>query len=181
MRPCIYIWYIYIYTYICTFIYDIYMCNMRTLYIIQHVYWDSVDMHECCRDSVNMNETHAYMTWLHHCDMTHSHVTQTFHMCPDSSISTQSDRKKSPPPGGFPICYVPSSRTVCRRPPSKDLYQVLRGGSSYTRLMRENSKYETPPGGGGLFRSNLYTSVGVSRGEEFVETLPCALRACSIV
>jgi len=27
------------------------------------------------------------------------------------------DRKKSPPPGGFPIYYVPSSRTVCKRTP----------------------------------------------------------------
>ena len=25
------------------------------------------------------------------------------------------DRKKPPPPGGFPIYHVPSSRTVCRR------------------------------------------------------------------
>jgi len=25
------------------------------------------------------------------------------------------DRKKPPPPGGFPIYYVPSSRTVCKR------------------------------------------------------------------
>jgi len=24
------------------------------------------------------------------------------------------DRKKAPPPGGFPIYYVPSSRTVCK-------------------------------------------------------------------
>ena len=39
-----------------------------------------------------------------------------------------------------------------RGPPSKDLYQVLRGGSSYTRfLMREHSKLETPPGGGVSF------------------------------
>jgi len=27
------------------------------------------------------------------------------------------DRKKPPPPGGFPIYYVPSSRTVCKRTP----------------------------------------------------------------
>jgi len=29
----------------------------------------------------------------------------------------QVDRKKPPPPGGFPIYYVPSSRTVCKRTP----------------------------------------------------------------
>jgi len=27
------------------------------------------------------------------------------------------DRKRPPPPGGFPIYYVPSSRTVCKRTP----------------------------------------------------------------
>jgi hypothetical protein len=27
------------------------------------------------------------------------------------------DRKKPPPPGGFPIYYVPSSRTMCKRTP----------------------------------------------------------------
>ena len=27
------------------------------------------------------------------------------------------DRKNPPPPGGFPIYYVPSSRTVCKRTP----------------------------------------------------------------
>ena len=37
---------------------------------------------------------------------------------------TKVDRKK-PPPGGFFIYYVPSSRTVCKRTPSKDLYHVL--------------------------------------------------------
>ena len=36
--------------------------------------------------------------------------------------------------------------------PLKDLCQVFRGGSSYTRfLIREHSKQETPPGGGVSF------------------------------
>ena len=30
---------------------------------------------------------------------------------------TQVDRKKPPPPGGFPIYYVPSSRTASKRTP----------------------------------------------------------------
>ena len=30
------------------------------------------------------------------------------------------DRKKSPPPGGFPIYYVPSSTTVCKRTPLEE-------------------------------------------------------------
>ena len=59
--------------------------------------------------------------------------------------------RKPPPPGGFPIYYVPSSRTVCQRTPPEEpcvrgplpkiLVQILLGGSSYTRfLMREHSK-----------------------------------------
>jgi len=57
------------------------------------------------------------------------------------SVSAKVDRKKPPPLGGFPICYIPSSRTVCKRTPSKNLVQILQGGSSYTRfLMREHSK-----------------------------------------
>jgi len=42
--------------------------------------------------------------------------------------TNQPDRKKPPPPGG--VSFVPWSRTVCKRTPSKDLYQVLWGGSS---------------------------------------------------
>ena len=41
---------------------------------------------------------------------------------PSSEISTQHiDQKKSPPPGGFPIYYVPSSRTVSKRTPLEAL------------------------------------------------------------
>jgi len=32
-------------------------------------------------------------------------------------VSVEVDRKKHPPLGGFPIYYVPSSRTVCKRTP----------------------------------------------------------------
>jgi len=48
--------------------------------------------------------------------------------------------ERNPPPRGFPIYYVSSSK---RGPPSKSKHtvQTLRGGSSYTRfLMREHSK-----------------------------------------
>jgi len=33
---------------------------------------------------------------------------------------TRLDRKKPPSPGGFPIYYVPSSRTVCKRTPLEE-------------------------------------------------------------
>jgi len=46
-----------------------------------------------------------------------------------------------PPPGGFPIYYVPYQEPCVRGPPSKHLVQILRGGSCCTRfLMREHSK-----------------------------------------
>ena len=39
--------------------------------------------------------------------------TDVFRGC----LSRDVDRKKPPPLGGFPIYYVPSSRTVCKRTP----------------------------------------------------------------
>ena len=63
--------------------------------------------------------------------------------------------ERNPPPwGGFLFTMFPHQELRVRGPPSKNLVQILRGGSSYTRfLMREHSKSETPPGGGGFFRS----------------------------
>jgi len=43
-----------------------------------------------------------------HTISTHTHITQRL-----------LDRKNPPPPGGFAIDYVPSSRTVCKRTPLK--------------------------------------------------------------
>jgi len=37
--------------------------------------------------------------------------------CVITHLSRNFDRKTPPPPGGFPIYYVPSSRTVCKRTP----------------------------------------------------------------
>ena len=50
--------------------------------------------------------------------------------------------ERNPPPwGGFPFTMFPHQEPCVRGPPSKDVYQVLRGGSSYTQfLMREHSK-----------------------------------------
>jgi len=53
----------------------------------------------------------------------------------------QVDRKKPPPPGGFPMYYVPSSRTVCKRTSLEGFVPGSSRGYSYTRfLMREQSK-----------------------------------------
>ena len=47
----------------------------------------------------------------------------------------------SPPQGGFLFTMFPHQEPCVRGPPSKNLVQILRGGSSYTRfLMREHSK-----------------------------------------
>ena len=50
--------------------------------------------------------------------------------------------ERNPHPwGGFLFNMFPHQEPCVRRPPSKNLYQVFRGGSSYTRfLMREHSK-----------------------------------------
>jgi len=80
------------------------------------------------------------------------------------------DRKNPPRPrGGFLFTMFPHQEPWMREPPSKNLYQVLRGGSSYSRfLMREHRKQETPPGGGvsfdqsdewGFFRSMCVTYI----------------------
>jgi len=58
-----------------------------------------------------------------------------------ASMSTLIERTPPPrgSPGGFPICYVPSSRTVCKRTPSKHLVQILRGGVSFDQFRRSIS------------------------------------------
>ena len=58
-----------------------------------------------------------------------------------SVFRVHSGRKKPPPRGGF-LFTMFSHQVLCvGGPPSKNLVQILRGGSAYTRfLMREHSK-----------------------------------------
>jgi len=59
------------------------------------------------------------------------------------------------PPRGFTM--FPDQEPGGRGPPSKNLYQVLRGGSSSSGfLIREHSKRETFPGGGGSFDHSVF-------------------------
>ena len=44
-------------------------------------------------------------------------VRDSFMLCACTICACDFDRKKPPPPGGFPIYYVPSSRTVSKRTP----------------------------------------------------------------
>jgi len=61
-------------------------------------------------------------------------------ICSHMYLHTLSERTP-PPRGGFLFTIFPHQELCVRGPPSKDLYQVLRGGSSSTRfLMREHSK-----------------------------------------
>jgi len=85
-------------------------------------------------------------------------------VCQSVCLSVYLDRKNPPPPGGgFLFTMFPHQEPCVRGPPSKDLYQVLRGGSSYTRfLMREHSKKESPPGGGVSFDHSVCLSVCLS-------------------
>ena len=71
-------------------------------------------------------------------------------------VSIKLIERNPPSRGGFVFTVFPHQEPCGRGPPSKDLFQVLRGGSSYTRLlMREHSKYKTPPGGGGSFDQSV--------------------------
>jgi len=76
-------------------------------------------------------------------------------LCPRWRNEVQFDRKKPQPPReGFLFTMFPHQEAWVRGPFSKNLVQFFRGGSSYSRgssytrfLMREHSKWETPPGG----------------------------------
>ena len=43
-------------------------------------------------------------------------------------IELRLDRKNTPPPGGFPIYYVPSSRTLSKRTLGSTWYKFFEGG-----------------------------------------------------
>ena len=82
--------------------------------------------------------------WIRH--VTHMHESCHTHWS-----------KETLPRGGFVCTMFPHQEPCVRGPPSRHLVQILRGGSSYTRLlMREHSTNKTPPGEG-FFRSMCVT------------------------
>jgi len=88
------------------------------------------------------------------------------------------------PRGGFLFTMFPLHELCVRGPPSKDLYQVLRGGFSYTRfLMRKhlwniiNSK---PPRREGFLSINSLCSL-VLQGSVCCSMLPCVAVCCSVL
>jgi len=67
------------------------------------------------------------------------------------------DRKNPSPPGGFPIYYVPSSRTVCKRNPLEGfLSGSSRGVLLHTGLDEGTEEIGNSPGGWGFFRSTCW-------------------------
>ena len=77
--------------------------------------------------------------------------------------------RNHPPRGGFIFTMFPHQEPCVRGPPSKDLYQVLRGGSSYTRfLIREHNR--KPPGGGGFFRSTYWNTYEIRESHTTIPT-----------
>ena len=61
-------------------------------------------------------------------------------------------KEPPPPPGGFPIYYVPSSRTVCKRTPLEGFVPCASKGVFLLTVLGEGTqKRGTPPGGGGFF------------------------------
>ena len=100
-------------------------CEARILHRVRHdslTMWDMT--HSPCGTWLNLwdNTLWTCETWLIH--VTHSNLIE----------------RNPPPRGGFLFTMFPHQEPCVRGPPSKDLYHVLRGGSSYTRfLMREHS------------------------------------------
>jgi len=80
--------------------------------------------------------------------------------------------ERNPPPGGgFQFTMFPHQEPCVRGPPSKNLEQILRGGSSYTRfLIREHSNRKHP-WEGGVLSINVYVCV--------FRCTTCKRRVCS--
>jgi len=74
---------------------------------------DTQMSHNVSCDIINIKQTCHVRHTMCHIDMSHN-VTH------DTQMSHNVDRKTPPPPGGFPIYYVPSSRTVCKRTPLEE-------------------------------------------------------------
>ena len=103
-----------------------------------------------------LNLTLLHLTLSLYCLTSLSHFTLSLH-------SLTLIERNPPSRRGFLCTVFPHQEPCVRGPPSKDLYQDPRGGSSYSRfLMREHSKQETPPGGGGFFRSTWLSHLTLS-------------------
>jgi len=55
-------------------------------------------------------------------------------------LTREVHRKNPPPPGGFPIYYVPSSRTVCKRTPLEEFVPGSSRGVLLLTVLDEDTK-----------------------------------------
>ena len=85
-------------------------------------------------------------------DITHAFVWRDAFISVKCRICMLKLIERNPRPrGGFLFTIFPHQEPCVRGTPPKDLYQVLRGGTSYTRfLMRGHSNRKLPRGGGFL-------------------------------
>ena len=124
-------------TYICESPTYSHMYNMWVTYICEsHTYAKCYDAHKC----VAHKSSAAHGCVAHECSAALECMAHTL------------IEGNTPTRGGFLFTMFPHQELCVRGPPSKNLVHILRGGSSYTRfLMREHSKWETPPWGGVSF------------------------------
>jgi len=115
MCVCIYIYrYMYIRPYVCmciclhahSYIFDM---NVTYMHILKHTH----------------TPTYLYIHMYIYMNTTDTHIHQHPRII---HIRTQIDRKNPPPRGGSLFAMFPHQEPCVRGPPSKDLYQVLRGG-----------------------------------------------------
>ena len=108
------------------------ICYSHVLESIIHIYWNLFN--QKCVFHMNLN---MFAQCVCAC---HAHVlellceTRVFHKYFNKLI------ERNPPPGGFPIYYVPWSRTVCKRTPLEEPGTNPSRGVLSRFLMREHSK-----------------------------------------
>jgi len=117
VHACIYInMYIYVYVYICIYMYiyvyiyeyrDIHQnvsCKYTFIWMYTHIHM-YIYIYICIHIYIYTQRSHAACICTHICMYMYIYIFSIYWS------------KEHPPPGGFPIYYVPSSRTVSKRNP----------------------------------------------------------------
>jgi len=111
---CIHVYTHVMYTCIHTLMLEWHMERIETHVMNTHI-------HNICLQRMNVcihSHTHIHDMY------THTHALETHGMHRDTRHENTHIQniliERNPPPGGFPIFYVPSSRTVCKRTPLEE-------------------------------------------------------------